>query len=200
MVNIPRAIDKLTGPLRRHVLMMVRRCVLASIDDAGGRQLLQARVFAGEVIDGVERFQNYGVTSHPFPGAEGIALALGGNRNHSVIIAVDDRRYRLTGLALGEVALHDDQGQVVHIKRDGLHLEGSNIHLKSAGVIRIHGAAVEIHGETYVQTDVAGKGSRETFTGGVNYDTTAYTLGATGSTATVGIDQSDIPSSHPEGP
>jgi phage gp45-like len=32
---------------------------------------------------------------------------------------VDDRRYRLTGLAKGEVALYDDLGSKIHLQRDG---------------------------------------------------------------------------------
>jgi phage gp45-like len=35
---------------------------------------------------------------------------------------VDDRRYRLRGLAAGEVALYDDQQQVVILSRDGVEI------------------------------------------------------------------------------
>ena len=74
-----------------------------------------------------ERFQQYGLTTVPLPedkktgkAAEALMVHLGGNRSHSVIVAVDDRRYRLKVLKEGEVALYDDQGQQVHLTRDGI--------------------------------------------------------------------------------
>jgi len=54
------------------------------------------------------------------PAAEGIAVFMGGQRNHPVIIAVDDRRHRPRGLKPGESAQYDDQGQMTLIKRDGM--------------------------------------------------------------------------------
>ena len=46
-------------------------------------------------------------------------MFLGGNRDHGLVIAVDDRRYRLTALAAGEVALYDDLGKTLVLKRNG---------------------------------------------------------------------------------
>lgn len=196
-----RQIEKLMAPLKRRILLMVGRAVLHAVDDSLKLQGVQITALKGEVLDNVERFQNYGFTSHPHPGAEAILLALGGIRNHSVVIAIDDRRYRLKGLTEGESALYDDQGQVVYLKRNGLQLEGKNVLLKATeGVVRIEGDGVEINGKTYVQTDVHGKGSRETWTGGVNYDVDNYTTGATGGSTEHGLDQPDLPSDHPEGP
>ena len=56
------------------------------------------------------------------PAAEGIALFLGGQRNHPVIIAVDDRRHRPMGLKAGESAQYDDQGQMTLLRRGGLFM------------------------------------------------------------------------------
>jgi len=197
---VRRIIEKLSAPLKRRVMLMIGRAIVQVIDDETKLQGLQVSVLKGEAMDGVERFQNYGITSHPHPGAEAILLALGGNRSHSVIIAVDDRRYRLKKLAQGEVALYDDQGQVVHIKRNGLHLEGKNIYLKSSGIVRIKGKGVEIIGTDYLQTEVYGKGQRETHAGGTAYNIDSYTTGATGTSTEHGLDQADLPSNHPEGP
>ena len=194
------AIDKMTAPLRRRVMLMIGRAVLQAVNGGSKCQTVQITALSGEVLDGVERPTQYGFTSHPHPGAEVVLLAVGGNRDHGVAICVGDRRYRLTGLAAGEVALHDDLDQVVHLKRNGLHLESpQNIHLKTDGVLRLEGDGVEIHGRTYVQTDVHGKGQRETWTGGTNYDTDSYTTGATGAATEHGLDQPSIPSDHPEG-
>jgi len=127
-------------------------------------------------------------------------VALAGNRNHAIVIAIDDRRYRLSALERGEVALYDDQDQVVHLRRNGIGLRGLNILLEIEGVLRLHGDRVEIHGETYVQTDVHGKGDRETWISGTNYQVDTYTTGAAVNSDEHGLDQPHIPSEHPEGP
>lgn len=70
---------------------------------------------AGEPVAG-ELFQHYGYTSAPLPGAEYIAIPVGGNSKHTVVIASEDARYRIT-LKDGEVAIYSDEGDHVHLKR-----------------------------------------------------------------------------------
>jgi phage baseplate assembly protein V len=108
---------KALDELKRRVMMGVGRAVLAAIDDGQKAQSLQIELLDGETLDDVERFQNYGFSSVPFAGAEGVSVGVGGLRSHSIIIAVEDRRYRLTGGAPGEVVMYDDQGQKVHLQR-----------------------------------------------------------------------------------
>lgn len=67
---------------------------------------------AGETFTDREVFQHYGYTSRPLPGAEGIIDKDG---NHIVLVASDDRRYRIP-IEDGEVALYDNQGQVIKLK------------------------------------------------------------------------------------
>jgi len=114
-----RAINKLLGPLRRGLTQIVNRAVLQAISDAGGLQELQVQAMADEVMNRLERFQEYGFTSHPLPGAEGLVLSVCGSRSNAVVIAVDDRRYRLQ-LEAGEVALYTDEGDYVALKRGHL--------------------------------------------------------------------------------
>lgn len=116
-MGLSRAIEKLTAPLARRVRLMVRRGVVKLVYDDPKMQELQLALFNGEIRDGVERWEDYGLTSRPHPGAEALVLALGGESGHSVVVKVGDRRYRVTGLAGGEVCLYDDQGQRVHLKR-----------------------------------------------------------------------------------
>lgn len=108
---------KLSAPLARRVRLLVGRGILRLVNDGLKLQGVQVSLLADEVHDNVERFQEYGFTSHPHPGAEAIALSVGGSRDHAVVISIDDRRYRLKGLGAGEVALYDDQGQVIRLKR-----------------------------------------------------------------------------------
>jgi phage baseplate assembly protein V len=118
---------KLLEPTIRRVRLMVSRAILSLIDTSGGRVSIQASLLAGEVTDGVEYFEHYGFTSAPFPGAEGVFLAVGGARETGVIVATGDRRYHLRGLAAGEVAIFDDQGQKVHLTRGGIVIEGAGL-------------------------------------------------------------------------
>lgn len=104
---------------------MVSRAVVKLVSDAAKLQGLQVVLMADQVVDDAEHFQHYGFTSVPLAGAEGIALAVGGSSGHTVVINVDDRRYRLTALANGEVALYDDLGHKVHLTRDGIVIDGA---------------------------------------------------------------------------
>lgn len=80
-------------------------------------QTLQMRLTAGEIKDELEHFEPYGYTSCPKPGAEGLALFLGGDRSHGVVVCVADRRFRLKELKPGEVALYTDEGDTFVFKR-----------------------------------------------------------------------------------
>jgi phage gp45-like len=53
---------------------------------------------------------------------EGIAVFLGGQRNHPVVIAVDDRRHRPMGMKPGESAQYDNIGQMTLLRRNGTYL------------------------------------------------------------------------------
>ena len=115
---IKRGADKLWRSLR----LSIGRAVLTLIDDATMMQTVQMEGLPGEVLDGVERIQQYGFTSRPHAGAEAVFLALGGQRQHSIVIACEDRRYRVTGLETGEVCIYTDEDQDgtphrIHFKR-----------------------------------------------------------------------------------
>ena len=58
--------------------------------------------------------------------AEAFVTYAGSSRSHGVALVTGDRRYRLYKLEEGEVALHDDQGHQVHIKRDGIYVSAPN--------------------------------------------------------------------------
>jgi phage gp45-like len=92
--------------LIRRTRMSIGRAVLAAINDATGLQETQIRLMQDEVKGGVAHLQSYGLTVHPLPGAEGLVLFVGGNRDHGVAIKFDDRRYRIRNLAPGEVAVY----------------------------------------------------------------------------------------------
>lgn len=106
--------------IRSRVAMSIARFVLESTDDSPKMQLMKTKLMADEVRTDVERFQNYGFTSHPQDGAEGVVIFPNGERAHGLIVAVDDRRFRLVKMAKGEVAMYTDEGDKIHFKRGNI--------------------------------------------------------------------------------
>lgn len=85
---------------------------------------LQVRLLANEIRDDLEHVEPYGFTSEPKDDGkpEAFALFFDGDKSHGVVICVADRRYRITDLKPGEVAIYDDLGQYVFLKRTGIFI------------------------------------------------------------------------------
>jgi phage baseplate assembly protein V len=113
------ALTRLLQPIRTRLDNMVARAVVQLVNDGTKLQVVQLSILDGETREGCERFQSYGLTSVPLDGAEAVVLFAGGRRDHGLVIAVDDRRYRLKGMQGGEVALYTDEGDRIHFKRGG---------------------------------------------------------------------------------
>ena len=129
--------------LRAGLFGLAARATVKLVADALKMQGVQLAILKDEDSPVLERFQQYGFTSHPKVGAEALVLHLGGSRDHGVVIAVDDRRYRLTALAEGEVALYDDQGSRVHLVRaDPANRKPAAIVIES-GLIELGAGATE---------------------------------------------------------
>lgn len=135
--------------LANKLRLMVSRALVNLVKDSAKLQELQISLLDGESRATAERFQQYGFTSVPQPGAEALAVAVGGSRSHMVVIAVDDRRYRLVGLESGEVAIYTDEGDHIHIKR------GGTIAIAATTKIEIDTPLVTMSGNLEVAGDVS---------------------------------------------
>lgn len=124
-------LHRLLAPLRTRLANLLARAVVQLVDDAPKMQVLQLGVLTDETRSGVERIQQYGLTSVPLEGAEALVVFLGGRRDHGIAVAVDDRRHRMKDLAPGEVALYTDEGAAVHLKRGRIVVTDSEIRLGS---------------------------------------------------------------------
>lgn len=114
----------------------MHQIVRLTMNKANDNPMMQELSFDGMASEGrkiVERMQSFGMSAIPMPrdeqeggpqggmasllsnikgkAAEGIAVFLGGQRNHPVVIGVDDRRHRPMGLKPGESFQYDHQGQ-----------------------------------------------------------------------------------------
>lgn len=147
-------LTRLIEHVRPLIASMLGRGYVTRVNDARRMQALQLRV-GGQSIDEAERFQQYGLTSHPEVDAEVLVACLGGSTEHAVAIAVDDRRHRPTGLAAGEVQLYSRHGQFVKLKANGAVevVSGSKVELKVGGTsILIEASGVTITSPAGVTT------------------------------------------------
>jgi phage baseplate assembly protein V len=152
MMNL---IHQATADMRDRMRLMVGRAILAAVNDAGAIQTAQADCLADETHDDVERIQQYGFTSVPLAGAEAVLVFPAGNRDHGLIIAVDDRRYRLKALSAGEVALYTDEGDNVTLKRG--HIVEINTHtmrINATTKVELNTPLVTTTGEIKADLDV----------------------------------------------
>lgn len=117
--------------------------VRMTVNKINDNPFMQTMDFDGMNSDGrnkVERVQGYGFSSVPLPrdeggaggkgaggqgegtkgpAAEALAFFVGGQRNHPMILSVDDRRHRPMGMKPGENAQYDDLGQMNILRRTG---------------------------------------------------------------------------------
>ncbi|WP_346666325.1 phage baseplate assembly protein V [uncultured Mailhella sp.] len=110
--------DSIMERVRQLMRDGVARAVLNVVDDEGNMQRVQISLLEDEVIDDVERFQDYGFTSVPEEGAEATVVFVGADRSHPIVVVADDRRVRKKGLKPGEVAVYHKNGDFIHLKNE----------------------------------------------------------------------------------
>ena len=141
------ALRRVMKPLEDRIRLMAGRAVIRAIDDAKRAQEVQLELLDGETQDAAERFQDYGFTSVPLPGAEAVVIFIGGLRSHPIVLKAEDRRHRMGGLEPGEVAIYDDQGQMVKIARGGIEIHTDKEVSIQAGTVIVDSQDVRLGGE-----------------------------------------------------
>lgn len=84
-----------------------------------GADKIQVRVLDGETLDNIDRVESYGFSYRPKPGSRAYLFFPSGDRSYGVALVIGDKRYQME-LSEGEVALHDADGNHVHIKQGGV--------------------------------------------------------------------------------
>lgn len=159
MSTVQDIVAKMLRPISRRIRLMVGRAVITALDDSGGMQVAQVRLLSGEVREGVEILMQYGHSSMAPGKPEGVYFALGGDRDHGVMINVGTRSVRFKGLRPGESVLHDDQGQKVHLTREGIVIEGAGLPMtiRDTPKVRFETPLLECTGEIKDRCDADGK-------------------------------------------
>jgi phage baseplate assembly protein V len=157
--------------LNNAVRNMIARGVLEKSTDQKGVQVMELSLLDGERKDNVERFQNYGFSSVPTGEAEAIVIFPGGDRSAGVIVALDERANRMTGLLGGEVAVYSNSGNSII-----LHLDGS-IEITSPEQVQIWAKRllVDVEEDVTVNAKLAVVNTEETVTVNAKGDVTVNT-------------------------
>lgn len=109
---------------------------------------------AGESVSG-ELMQHYGYSSAPLPGAEFLAIPVGGNSKHTVVVASEDGRYRIT-LTDGEVSLYTDEGDYIHMKRGRLiEIKTDTLVVQAKTKVRFETPLVEMSNDVKAAGEIA---------------------------------------------
>lgn len=122
----------------------IERGQVTLTDSTPKMQTVQVEVWGSDdVRDDVEHFEPFGLTARPADadssGGPDALVAVLGDADHSVVVAVADRRYRITGLAKGDVCVYDARGQVVRLTTDGIDVTPA-----SGKYVRILGTDVRL--------------------------------------------------------
>ncbi len=145
---------RILAPLRRRIATLLARGVVMLVDDSGGRQRLQLKIMAGEVVRDVEHFQPFGFFSVPMPpdanGApEPVIGHIGGSKSHAVVLVVSDRRYRQKDEAPGTAGIVSSGGALVRCLPDG------SIEIKAALGVTIDAPSVTFTGDVDIDGSLA---------------------------------------------
>jgi len=149
------------APIRRRLMLLVGRAVIAAVQSSGGRVTLDLTpMLSAEEGKAVELAEPWGFTSIPLPGAEVVTLAVMGERSNMVAISLGDRRHRPKDGVAGETIVFDDQEQRIAIKRDHIEIISPKKVVVTTPELQITADKATINGEAIATvTDLVEVGS-----------------------------------------
>ena len=111
------------------ILDSVARVIVKAVNPSGKTQFFKVEDEAPngdeepDLVE-LESIQHFGFASNPALGSEAIAVNVGADPGHSVVIASQHKDYQPRNLAEGEVCLYTKDGIKVHCKADGITYVG----------------------------------------------------------------------------
>jgi phage baseplate assembly protein V len=146
--------ERILNGLARRIRMLVARGVVSLVNDALKVRQVQVMVL-GDAVN-AQQFQEYGFTSVPLQGAEGVVASMSGVASHLILLATEDGRYRPNNLQPGQVALYTDEGDQIIFQR------GRVIAITAGSALNVTAPQVTVAASTKVtlntpEVDVTGK-------------------------------------------
>lgn len=117
---------------------------------------IQVKIMDGETPPNVDRLEPYGLSYRTHPDCQVYVLFPSGDRSRGFAVLVGDKQYNVE-LEAGEVCLHDDIGQQVHLTRTGIVINGGGlpITITNTPKTRIE-SDLDVTGEIKDRCDTAG--------------------------------------------
>lgn len=138
-------IRRVLAPAFARIRALASRGVVVLTNDTRRAQTLQVSAFAGETLDPVERFGEFGFVSRPPPGTEVLIICLGGDRSHPIAVATEYREARPRDMDVGESGLYAAAGGSVVAR----------IRVRPNGVVEISAATLTLTGDLVVEGDIS---------------------------------------------
>lgn len=104
--SILRGVEKILGRLGSRLNTLARMAGVSAVSSSGPRVTATASVSDLESHPKVQVLEQYGFTSVPPAGSQGLMLCLGGDGAHPVLLGVGNPSTRLPGLGSGDAAMH----------------------------------------------------------------------------------------------
>jgi len=95
---------------------MQRLARVLKVDDSGAQQLVNLHGAYGDKPRNVWRTQDYGFSSNPPAGSEGILHALAGNSDRLIFRDGGHQDHRPKAAPSGTTVIYDDKGNIVFVK------------------------------------------------------------------------------------
>ncbi|HHF4334773.1 phage baseplate assembly protein V [Haemophilus influenzae] len=159
------------------------RGVLHLVKSADNIQKVQASGLADETLQDVELMQQFGFTSVPPANTQAVILPIGGQTTHGIVIATENGSFRVKNLQGGEVAVYDESGSSIVLKKGRLiEIDCDVLKINAATKVDISSPLVETDRVFTAQGQINGNGgmavqggSGASFTGNVQQSGGSFT-------------------------
>ncbi|HHF5516745.1 TPA: phage baseplate assembly protein V [Haemophilus influenzae] len=159
------------------------RGVLHLVKSADNIQKVQASGLADETLQDVEFMQQFGFTSVPPANTQAVILPIGGQTTHGIVIATENGSFRVKNLQGGEVAIYDESGSSIVLKKGRLiEIDCDVLKINAATKVDISSPLVETDQVFTAQGQINGNGgmavqggSGASFTGNVQQSGGSFT-------------------------
>ncbi len=159
MTNLIKNLNKFIDPLKRRVLLMFSRGIIKRVNDDRTFQRVQVSLLNDELRDDVDVLQHYGFSSCPHPDAECAIAFISGSRDHGIVLAIDDRRYRVRGLKEGEVVIYTDEGDQISLQRGNtIEIKTNQLRINAKTKVEINSTMLEVNGDIKTTGNITATG------------------------------------------